>query len=126
MTNKIYPFLNGGHVYDEASEWIAKLDRGLTEKEKNDFQNWILNSTENRKTLFSMARIWDKMDALSCLSEIFPEETAPADLEISSFGRYVIGAGIVLFVSLFSINWVFEETSFSDIDAALYVEYHLY
>lgn len=62
--------------YDEASLWIAKLDRELTTKEQQELSVWMNESSENRDLLLNMAEQWDKMDSLSRLSAIFPHHPA--------------------------------------------------
>ena len=63
--------------YDQASQWIAKLDKGLSAKEIQTLHQWLADTGENRRVLFKMAEIWDKMDALSQLSELFPSTPMP-------------------------------------------------
>ena len=60
---------------DEASDWIAKLDRGLDQDEKSSLQTWLVLSPLNLEVLFEVAKIWDKMDELSRLSDLFPQST---------------------------------------------------
>ena len=71
--NKIHEFPNQDKIHSEASEWLAKLDRGLTDGERVKLQQWLVDSRENRATLFNMAELWDKMDSLSRLSDLFPD-----------------------------------------------------
>ncbi len=58
--------------YDEASVWITKMDNGLAPGEEKALRQWMSVSDENRDLLLGMAKLWDKMDTLSRLSEIFP------------------------------------------------------
>ena len=58
--------------YDRASAWIAKLDRGLSEREMEELRAWMSADTENEAVLTSMAELWDDMDALSRLADLFP------------------------------------------------------
>lgn len=59
-----------------ASDWIAKLDRGLTKSEKSALQAWLSLSAQNLAVLFEVAQVWDKMDELSRLSDLFPQTAA--------------------------------------------------
>ena len=72
--NNVYHLPTRDQLYEEASLWIAKLDRGLSAKESREFQRWLKLSDEHRETLFDMAYLWDKMDSLSHLSEVLPEK----------------------------------------------------
>lgn len=70
MSN-IVDFPNQEKRFDEASLWIARLDRKLTKSEEAELQNWLMQDAENGKALMRLAQLWDKMDRLSLLSEIF-------------------------------------------------------
>ncbi len=59
---------------DQASDWIAKLDRELSNVEKSEFQYWLSQDNDNIKLLLEIAKMWDKMDDLSRLSDLFPQE----------------------------------------------------
>jgi len=58
---------------DDASDWIAKLDRGLSDIELTLLEQWLAKHKENTIVLLEVAKMWDKMDDLSRLSDIFPE-----------------------------------------------------
>lgn len=58
--------------YDQASLWVAKMDRELTAQEKHELGVWLSESVENQNLLMEMTKQWDKMDSLSRLSSIFP------------------------------------------------------
>ena len=73
MSN-IYELPSNERQYDEASLWIERLDEGLTDEGTADLQAWMAANPENQAVLFKMARLWDKMDTLSRLSTLFPEE----------------------------------------------------
>ena len=60
--------------YDEASLWIAKLDRTLTLEEETQLKQWLHAHPENRAIFLKMAALWGKMDRLALLSELFPQE----------------------------------------------------
>jgi len=70
--SRIYEFPRQDSRYDEASVWIARLDRELSEEETTELKAWMAADAENAAVLESMARLWDKMDALSRLGDLFP------------------------------------------------------
>lgn len=70
--NNIYELPDQDRRYDDASIWIAKMDKGLSADEKSALTKWLSESDNNRDVLFSMVERWDKMDSLSRLSGIFP------------------------------------------------------
>ncbi len=57
---------------EQACEWIARLDRELQDEEKLALQQWLAASALNQQELLAVAKLWDKMDALSRLSALFP------------------------------------------------------
>lgn len=71
MSN-VYRLPDPERCLDEASEWLAKLDRGLDESETREFQRWLAASRENHDTFMQVAELWDKMDILSRLADLFP------------------------------------------------------
>jgi len=60
--------------FDESSQWIAKLDRTLTDDEETQLKAWLQADPENRALFLRMAAIWDKMDRLALLSALVPLE----------------------------------------------------
>ncbi|MEX2963453.1 FecR family protein [Microbulbifer sp. TYP-18] len=77
MSKVVYKLETQQECYEQASQWIAKLDRGLNVQEVQTLKQWLAGSGKNRQVLFKMAEIWDKMDALSRLSELFPNIHKP-------------------------------------------------
>ena len=58
-------------ILDEASLWIAKMSRGLSDEEQLELRAW-LGEKAHRDMLFKMSEIWDKMDELNRLADLFP------------------------------------------------------
>ena len=81
--SKIYRFdpelKDGDQHFVGASEWIAKMDKGLSDSDAEALSTWMRADPRNETQLLAMARMWDKMDTLARLSEVFPHtsETAP-------------------------------------------------
>ena len=71
MSN-VHRFPRKSERYDQASVWIARLDRGLSENEVAELRAWICDDRENAVVLLSMGELWDDMDALSRLADLFP------------------------------------------------------
>ena len=69
----VHDFPTQEELYDEASAWLAKLDRGLSSSEKEDLLAWMGADKKRESILFSMAKLWDQMDSLTRLSELFPQ-----------------------------------------------------
>ena len=71
MTN-VYPLPPQKRRAGEASEWLAKLDRGLSAVEEQEIKVWLGQHPENRRALLRLASLWDRMDSLSRLTDLFP------------------------------------------------------
>ena len=69
--------------YESASQWIVKLDRELTPDEEIALREWLHAEPKNHAILMEMTKLWDKMDAMSRLSDIFaqPLNTEPLNTE---------------------------------------------
>lgn len=72
----VYQFQTENQIFDEASLWIARLDRGLSEEETKALRQWLDTSSRHKECLMEMASLWDRMDNLSVLSELFDAPAA--------------------------------------------------
>jgi len=72
MTN-VHSLNNDDAMFDQASLWIAKMDRSLTPNECEDFKAWLLINDQHQKLIIEMASMWDKMDSLEKLADLFPQ-----------------------------------------------------
>jgi len=63
---------NEDQVLDQASDWIAKLDKGLNKQQVISFQKWLYLCPENMATMLEVAQMWDKMDDVTRLADMFP------------------------------------------------------
>lgn len=116
MTN-IYQIPNQDQPYDEASKWLAKLDRGLSVEEEKQLRLWLEANQENRQLFQEMARLWDRMDALSRLAELFPQKAEPLT-ETRRFSPAMAASllfagvvGLMTIVQLNTQNYTAPETS---------------
>ena len=83
----------------EASAWIAKMDKGLSEADADRLLAWMRAAPQNEAELLEMARMWDKMAALARLSEVFPH-TSQAGTSAASRKRRRIAIAASLVVVL--------------------------
>jgi transmembrane sensor len=60
---------------EQAAEWIARADRGLTATEQREFRLWQA-SPANARALRELAAMWKDMDQLEVLAEVFPRPAA--------------------------------------------------
>ena len=64
-------FPNNRRDKEEAGQWLARVDRGLTQAEHVELSEW-LREPRHREALFRLARDWDSMAVLEELAELFP------------------------------------------------------
>jgi transmembrane sensor len=99
MSN-VYEIQTNEYRQDEASTWIAKLDRGLTDAETRELQDWMAASAANRELLLQMAEIWDDSNVLSRLSTVFPHTgEQPAREKVSAKKQFVIAASVLVMMT---------------------------
>jgi len=104
MTN-VYSLNNDDDVmFDQGSVWIAKMDRSLTESEQAEFRIWLAENEQHQKLIIEMASMWDKMDSLERLSDLFPATTKAESATNTSKWPLTLAASCVLalFVAFFS------------------------
>jgi transmembrane sensor len=56
---------------EEASLWLARLDRGLSDDERTSLRDWLRDAMNNRAFL-EMGKLWRGLEIVSVLSELFP------------------------------------------------------
>jgi transmembrane sensor len=89
------------HRFDEASLWIAKLDRTLTYEEQQQLKQWLQADPESRAIFLRMAALWDKMDRLALLSEIFPHEK----IQRSHHRLPIFAAAASIAICVIGVTW---------------------
>lgn len=114
MSN-VVNFPNQEKRLDEASLWIARLDRELTAEESAELASWLRSDIENLETLMKMAALWDKMDRLSVLAEIFHIQPKKKN----SYIRYALAASFLVVCVGFLIALQFSSTDKSKSDPQL-------
>lgn len=102
--NNIYPFQTENQIYDDAALWVTRLDRGLSTEEAEALRQWLSLSPKHKDCLLEMARLWDRMDNLSVLSELFdpPAAKPRAGRSIARAG-WAVAASALLLVLAFNL-----------------------
>ncbi len=72
MSN-IHELRSKRNVDDEASLWIARMDKGLSPDQEDQFRRWLSEAPEHGRIFVEFANDWDEMDDLARLSDLFPE-----------------------------------------------------
>ena len=61
-------------ILGQACDWVAKLDRELSPDERQQLGAWIARSPEHESHFLEAASMMDKLDQLSRLESMFPEQ----------------------------------------------------
>jgi transmembrane sensor len=108
MSN-IYQFQPESQIYDDASLWVTRLDRGLSEAETEALRQWLALSPKHKDCLLEMADLWDRMDSLSVLSELFdPPVAQPQKNRGIGHTAWAVAASVLALV--FAINLLIPAT----------------
>jgi transmembrane sensor len=70
MNTITFPNLN--KIEDQAAEWIAKIDRGLSGDEQHSLEVWLAESEFHGEALVKCASMWDLLDVLKPISKLMP------------------------------------------------------
>jgi transmembrane sensor len=70
---------------EEAAQWLARKDRGLTPEERATFDAWRSNPA-NARALNEMSALWNEMDSLQALAEVLPRPAPQAGRPASDGG----------------------------------------
>ncbi len=99
-------------IREEASVWIAKLERGLHSHEREALSTWASQSQVHHETLMKMASLWDSMGVLTELSSLFPLEELAAPEQTSSpfYAKAAMAASIVFCLGIGGF-WMNEQTA---------------
>jgi len=57
-------------ILEEASLWIARLDRQLSDDEQVELKAWLGADERHHEAFLEMAELWDRMDVLSVLADV--------------------------------------------------------
>ena len=71
--SKVFNLHSNDERLEIASQWIVRMDQGLSASEEAELQAWMAEDDRNAQRLLSMAKRWDKMHDLVRLAELFPE-----------------------------------------------------
>ena len=85
----------------EAADWIAAIERGLTREEEQELARWLSLSKANYQLFIELAELWDNIEVLSRLSDLFPEPR-PARRYLSNRVLSGIAASVVVGIFLFT------------------------
>lgn len=82
-------------VLDEALHWLSEVERGCLLPEREVLlRKWLQQSPKHKDTFLEMASMWDELDVLAQLSDIFPYKKT-TDKSYKSIGFYSLAASLV-------------------------------
>jgi len=98
---------NQRRAREEASAWIARLDRGLTADERRALDEWLAADSSHSAALVGLAGLWDRADVLGELAELFPlEQQALAKPRAMRFALGACAAALVGAAVVVALNYV--------------------
>ncbi|XOV78667.1 MAG: FecR family protein [Aestuariibacter sp.] len=107
--NNISNFSTKETIQELACMWVSRIDRGLSESEKDELSDWVAASNQHKEQLFDMASLWDNMSVMHELSGLFPLQSKPElqPRKQSAWHRHpiAIAASFVFFCTL-AIAWL--------------------
>lgn len=80
----------------EACAWLARLDAGATEADKEALQAWLAQKPEHREVMLDVARQWDEMSVLEELAQVFPLKRQAAALASTRHTSWQLAAAAVI------------------------------
>lgn len=85
-------------LLEEASVWVARLDRGLSAEEEKAFCKAMAASPDLYAMVLNMAELWDRMDVLECLSDILPNPSEKKEPSHYQYSAMAMAACLVVAV----------------------------
>lgn len=93
----VFPLRRGDRDKEQAGQWLARIDRGLTAAEQKALEQW-LREPQHRETLFRLAQHWDSMSVVAELAELFPLRESERSVW-TAVGRAAVAATVVAVVA---------------------------
>lgn len=101
MSN-VYSISPHRKAIEEASHWVVKLDKGLSEDENELLKEWIAQSEQNRLTLMKAGQAWDRAGVLTKLTDLFPQPSKRR--KVNSWALPAIAASMAVIAFSFSLG----------------------
>jgi transmembrane sensor len=98
---------------EEASLWIARLDRGLTDPERRELDDWLGADPQRVEALVALATLWDQTDVLAELADLLPLErhsSSPPRLARMTLAACVALAAVVAVGAVMFAGTLHEES----------------
>lgn len=117
---EILNFPENARIEEEASHWLVKLDSGpLSDAEAVELRAWLEADEAHREVMVELCRLWDNMDILSELSELFPlsrKTAATCNRSRFSVGSLAVATmAMAASVVLVLVLWVQQQPGMGDL-----------
>lgn len=109
--SEIYNFRSQDQRFDEASLWIAKLEKGLSEEDETALRQWMAADPKNQQIFLKMAEMWDRMDTLSRLSDLCPRQA----IKKTKSPQFLLAMAASVMVAVLVGVWGMSSTTLSDL-----------
>jgi transmembrane sensor len=105
--NNVMDFSSKEDIDEQASLWISRIDRGLTDEERIALQQWVNQGTHQQAALTKYAKLWDNLSVLNELASLLPLEQSAREQERGTVWppstRHAIAASFVGMMAFASI-----------------------
>ncbi len=91
---KVLRFPDATRAHEDAALWLARLDKGVTDDERAALAVWLGESPMNREALLDLASLWDELDVLAELSDLFPLERRVPSAAARRTGPWLLAASV--------------------------------
>lgn len=108
-------------VLKRACEWIVVCDGELSEAQREALKRWLAERPIHTETFLRVAEVWDKMDSLSRLADLFPEPVQSTRSGWPHWAAAALVAGAALGIGVFSAMFAGSDTT-ADQTAATPIE----
>ena len=111
MSSTVIPLPLTQPIREDASRWIAKLERGLRNDEREELSEWASQSQTHYDTLMKMASLWDSMGVLNELSSLFPlDQPTASPIKAPRMARMAVAASFLLCLG-FGAFWMNDQNA---------------
>lgn len=94
---------NTRQVQEEATRWLSRLDRGLTDAERVELDAWLQADPRHVSHFVDLAKVWDKLEGLNVLSGLVELPPARSHRPPLSKRRWVAAAACLMTLVTFAI-----------------------
>jgi transmembrane sensor len=102
----IFQFRSRAQIYEDASLWLARLDKGLSAEARAELTAWLRAEPLHRQAFFELAGLWDELDVLAELSALLPLDQSAAVGTRSTRARWTVAAVAAGIACVAALGWV--------------------